>query len=417
MSIHVLTTDTKVSEPLTKLLQGNQQKLFIYDDLEALIKSLPKLRKTDTVIYDLQMDAELAAFDAIHFAARKTNLVALEPVDESDDEREYHCPENADYYLLLSSDERKARTRLFQLLHEIAQSHVKSQADRKNAKGKSKKQIKAQPVVKTEKTVSDPTTRPSPTLARYLKVKSPAMQSLMAEISEITKKASSIYINGEDGAEFELVAREINFRANGDKSPLTVVDPMHISVDQLKAVDQTEDRITYCYLGLSYELGIFATERLNDFLKELETGAAELPRTCLILGHVADSENYLDSVEVAFLERFKKLSRSVDIPSFADRKEDISLIAQNIFTTMRVAHPFLLTRTLTAGAIEYLESRYEELNYSALVRVIRNAMALTEREVLTEEDLKSFSDDSPTSQHLIESLADEKYFKGQIGAA
>jgi hypothetical protein len=42
-------------------------------------------------------------------------------------------------------------------------------------------------------------------------------------------------------------------------------------------------------------------------------------------------------------------------------------------------------------------------------------MALTERDTLTEKELKNFSDDSPTSQHLIESLADEKFFAEQTG--
>jgi hypothetical protein len=44
------------------------------------------------------------------------------------------------------------------------------------------------------------------------------------------------------------------------------------------------------------------------------------------------------------------------------------------------------------------------------VRVLRNAMALGESETLSEKELKHLDDNSPTTQHLIESLADEKYF-------
>ena len=57
------------------------------------------------------------------------------------------------------------------------------------------------------------------------------------------------------------------------------------------------------------------------------------------------------------------------------------------------------------------------MSYSSLVRIIRNSMALAHRDTLTAEEIKSFGDDSPTSQHLVESLADEKYFKDQTGAA
>ncbi|MEM8868692.1 MAG: hypothetical protein AAGC73_10555 [Verrucomicrobiota bacterium] len=405
-----------MSALLSKFLEGHQQKSFYYDELEALIKALPKLRKTDTVIYDLQMDTELSAFDAIHFAARKTNLVALEPFREGASEQDFHCPENADYYLLLSSDERKARTRLEKVLHEVAQKHAKAQAARKRAKHKSRKRTQA-PIPLPAEPTSASSSEPPVTLTRYLRVKSAAMQHFAAQLSQITEKASCILIHGEDGAEFELVARELNFRANGDNSPLLVVDPMGVCLDQVTSTIDSNDRIAYCYLGLSYELSILTIERLNAFLESLEATPDQAPKICLILGHVDDSETYLDTEEVKFIERFRKISQKLSIPAFADRKEDISLIAQSIFTTMRVAHPFLITRTMTAGAIQYLESKHEELDYSGLVRVIRNAMALTERDTLTHEELKSFSDDSPTSQHLVESLADEKYFKGQVGAA
>lgn len=101
----------------------------------------------------------------------------------------------------------------------------------------------------------------------------------------------------------------------------------------------------------------------------------------------------------------------------AERREDIGLIAQSIFTTLRTAHPFLMTRTLSKDAVEYLQDTCDEYSYAGLVRNIRNAMALTERDTLSEKELQNFGDDSPTAQHLVESLADEKLFKGQTGAA
>ena len=130
-----------------------------------------------------------------------------------------------------------------------------------------------------------------------------------------------------------------------------------------------------------------------------------------------DSEGYLEKEVKALLNKFRELGETVEIPFMAERKEDVSLIAQSIFTTLRSAHPFLVTRMLSQSAIDYLEAQCAEMSYSGLVRIIRNSMSLTERDTLTENELKSFGDDSPTTSHLIESLADEKYFKNQTGAA
>ena len=72
---------------------------------------------------------------------------------------------------------------------------------------------------------------------------------------------------------------------------------------------------------------------------------------------------------------------------------------------------------LSPGAIEYLQVQWIERNYSSLVRIIRNSKVLAQRDTLTEDELKSFGDDSQTSQHLIERFTDEKFLKDQTGAA
>jgi len=413
MSIHILTRDQLVAGQLTQLLEGGTKKFVIYDDLEALIKTLPKLRKSDVLLYDLQLEPKLLAFEALHFASKKTNLVALEPITSGLGEQACNCPPNAEYYLRLSSDHRKARPRLHNLLHDIAQKEAKLKSKRKRAR-------KTRPPVHLKSQTSSNSASQSQdapvTITRYLKAKSQPMLNFIATLCDAAKKESFIFIEGEDGAEFELVAREINFRAHGDQCPLIVVDPMRGCLDQVEKAATTTEDICYCYLGLSYELTALSIERISEYIQN-RTKDANSPQICLILGHVNDSESYLEPSVLSLLELFKENSETLTIPDMADRRQDISLIAQSIFTTMRSAHPFLQTRTLTADAIRHLEDEYASMDYSRLVRIIRNAMALTERDTLTEEELKNFTDDSPTAQHLIESLADEKYFKDQSGAA
>lgn len=407
MSIHILTTDQQMIQQLEELLAGGQQTFSFYDDLETLIDALPKLKKTDKVFYDLQLEPTLMAFDALRYGGTKTNLIAFEPLKKSGDEYISNCPKSAKHYIALSSDTRKAGARLKQLLHEIDSLTAKKKRVRKKAS------LKKAAAVNT-------TTPSSPlpiTLSRYLTAKSDAMQRLLVNIAELSKEPQFIFITGEDGADFELAAREINFRANGDSTPLHIADPMRVEVDEIKKKVCREDTIGYCYLGLSYELGALTIARLSEYLEALNNTKPGKEAPCFILGHVEDSESYLEDHVKELICAFTSMSKVLELPSMAERREDIGLIAQSIFTTLRTAHPFLMTRTLGKDAIEYLQEACQDYNYASLVRNVRNAMALTERDMLTEEELKNFRDDSPTAQHLVESLADEKFFKDQSGVA
>lgn len=410
MSIHILTTDKKMVDQLTQLFAGGQQPFKFYSDLEALISVLPKLKKVDMVFYDLQLEATLWAFDAIHYGSTKTNLIAFESIEAGGEEGEHRCPANAQHYLVLSSDMRRSKVRLQQVIHEVDQKNAKKKAKRKRAVV-----AKAKPVVLEQSNYRNDSISPV-TIPRYLIARSSVMQDFVAKICEVANNASLVLIESEDGAEFELVARELNFRANGDETSLTVLDPMHVDADKLEALIKQQDTTIYCYVGLSYELTRQSVEQFSHFLAQIHAVNEETP-VRFILGHVIDSEEYVSESAIELVDYFRKSGTILELPGMNERKEDVHVIAQSIFTTLRVAHPFLCTRTLSSGAVQYLESIHEALDYSRLVRVIRNSMALTQRDTLTEEELKNFRDDSPTSQHLIESLADEKFFKEQSGVA
>ena len=408
MSIHILTSDPKVVAQLTELLAGGQQAFKFYDELEALIEQLPKFRKVDKVFYDLQLERDLMAFDALNFACKKTSLIAFEPLDDLVEEHRSSRPGSAEHYILLSSDNRKAGPRLKELIHKIDARATKKKATRKRKASKAK--------LTPRRGVKNGGEQLPPTISRYLTAKSESMQALLQTISEVAPKDRFIFITGEDGADFELAAREINFRANGDSAQLHIVDPMRVDIEAINKNVCADQAVSYCYLGQTYELGALSIERLIRYLeREAEPDSGGKP--CFILSHVDSSESYLGDASKTLIQLFKDRSDRIAIPPMAERQEDIALIAQSLFTTLRAAHPFLVTRMLTREAIAYLESTCAEISYSSLIRNIRNAMALTERELLTDEELKNFGDDTPTAQHLIESLADEQFFKNQSGAA
>lgn len=126
-------------------------------------------------------------------------------------------------------------------------------------------------------------------------------------------------------------------------------------------------------------------EQLVETIKLIfkERGASPLR---LILGHVVDSWEYASAMELVKL--FRKDGTLLELPGMSERKEEVQVIAQSVFAMLRVAHPFLSTRTLSTKAIEYLENVHESLDYSRLISLIRNSMDFTERDMLTENELK-----------------------------
>lgn len=350
------------------------------------------------------------AFDALFYGTKKTNLIAFEPIEEGGQEGAHRCPKNAKHYLVLSADMRRSKVRLQKVIHEVAQTSVKKKAKRKVAK---KKVASANVSASAKSTIVGDVVAPV-TITRQLTARSPAMQDFLVRINEVASKASLILIEGEDGAEFELAARELNFRANGDVFPLMVLDPMHLCAAQLKVLSKSKNTPIYCYIGISYELTSHSVEQLAETIKLIFKERVDSPLR-LILGHVNGSEEYASASAMELVNLFRKDGTPLELPGMADRKEDVQVIAQSVFAMLRVAHPFLCTRTLSVKAIEYLEEEHESLDYSRLIRMIRNSMALTQRDTLTERELKNFSDDSPSSQHMIESFADEKFFAEQSG--
>lgn len=241
------------------------------------------------------------------------------------------------------------------------------------------------------------------------------MQTLLGTLhATASEGCDTVIVEGEDGAEFELAARELNFHANGDCSPLLVLDPMRISCEQLLEFEKEAAELKqthYCFIGLSVEINRESADQLTDFMDKLEQ--IENPSIRLIVGHAHDSESYFCEAMKPLMRALRKKCSTLEIPSLSDREDDIPMIAQRLFSTLRTAHPFLRVRSISASAVQHLKAECANLDYAMLTRVMRNAMALGQRDILTETELKNLSDNSPTTQHLIESLADEKYFNAE----
>jgi len=140
------------------------------------------------------------------------------------------------------------------------------------------------------------------------------------------------------------------------------------------------------------------------------------PHLKLLLGHASDCEAFLHQDTEATVRSLIKRFPAYSIPALTERAEDIPVICQQILANLRTAHPFLLVGSITADAIDYLVSQRSQLSHSKLVRVLRNAIALSQRTSLSVEDIKNYGESDTTTQHLLESMADESYFPDQSAA-
>jgi DNA-binding NtrC family response regulator len=223
---------------LAALLPEIGRECVFHDSPEPLLKAVRKLNKTDFVFYDLQLEDILWAFEQLYTACKRTNLVAFERMTKQTDIDNNQCPAGVENYLLIPDNSERAKERVKGVLREIGQKAAK----RKKAKAKkaaTRAQAKAKgpemPLadVQASQQVAAPGSPSVLAIARYLQARSPAMRRLLAEIPAALDVDAHLILEGEEGAEFEMLAREINFQANGDARPLHLIDPMDLKTGEL----------------------------------------------------------------------------------------------------------------------------------------------------------------------------------------
>lgn len=246
---------------------------------------------------------------------------------------------------------------------------------------------------------------------RYLVCESAASSRLLQRIRARESSQVACLFLGEDGAEFELVAREVNFQVTGDKTPMHMVQPDELSIDELEKLEREASRartVLHVYVGRTDDYAVEALSQLGlfiDFLNNLRN-----PHLRIYLGHAYGSEEFFRAGLEEVFKRITVKMPTLKLPSMAERPEDISDICHTAVGMLRAAHPFLFVQHIATEAIDYLVSSREELSYRKLIRILRNSISLSQKPVLGMEDVKNYGESDLTNQHLLESMADEKFF-------
>jgi hypothetical protein len=254
--------------------------------------------------------------------------------------------------------------------------------------------------------------------ARYLVCKSDAAKDLLHRIQRLgrSEKLAHLLV-GEEGAEFELVCREINFQITNEQTALHMVSPDDLSIDELEKLERaaTRDRETlHVYVGCSDDYSaenLHQLELFIDYLANLRN-----PHLHIYLAHTTGGEEFFRQGVVDIFKSLRPKMELLSVPHIAERIEDIPEICQTTIGLLRAAHPFLAVQRISSSAIQHLVDTRHELSHQKLVRIIRNSIALSQRQVLCVEDIKNYGESGLTNQHLLESMADENFFPSEQSA-
>jgi DNA-binding NtrC family response regulator len=250
---------------------------------------------------------------------------------------------------------------------------------------------------------------------RYLVCRSDAGDKLLQRLRSVGNNGHHVNVLlGEDGTEFELVCREINYQLDREVERLHVLAPEDFCITDLEKIEReaARERLRrHVYVGRSDEFSVDAMHQFSlfaDYLANLRN-----PHLHIYLAHAAGTSQFFPS---GVVELFRPLCDRLDpirLPAMAERAEDIPGICHATIGMLRAAHPFLAVQGISNQAIDYLVETRSELSHQKLIRILRNSAALCQRPVLGETEIKNYGESEMTSQHLLESMADEVFFPAE----
>ncbi|MFT5825955.1 MAG: DNA-binding NtrC family response regulator [Yoonia sp.] len=412
--IHVLTQDRIAKSQLSFILRELGQDTTFYTEVDPLIDTdLPTLN-SDAILIDLQVALPTDTLSQLKEAHPELRLIGFQNHSSVDAELHITKPEELNQFFLLPAHAERAKARIKSALQD--NSTKKSQNKRSTKRNSYTQSPFTRATTSAHKRLNLPTKQttraqePS-TTTRYVTARSYIASELIQSIKEAAKRHTAIILNGNEGAEFEIVAREVNYQANADRHNMCVIENDEISLDTLETIERNANRnkeLSFCYLGTVDDLTEESMQAIQLFIQHLEH--LRNPHLRLILAYENGCEYLLRNRVSDIFKSIKKRFDPLTIPDLSERSEDISPICLNLLSALRTAHPFLRVKSISDTGIDYLIQTRHTLNYARLIRILRNSIALSQRSSISPEDFKNYGESETTTQHLLESMADEQFF-------
>ncbi len=413
--IHVLAHETRSRSRLSLLLRELGQTADLHNDLESLLRSSrDDEKKSDPVLFDLHSttaDGE-ACYPRLKKEFEGRALVGFEELDPDAADQGSKRPQDLAHYLLLPPQAERAKARLKTVLAECRRSPNRSisQPAHFSQKGfrRAFNPVSAPRSFPRKPAAIVPAAEHKP--FRYLMAQSPASQDFGRKLLAALSFERLLVLAGKSGSEFVLVAREIQYQHHGDRESLSVlsadsVDSGLLHEMEKRAKDAGTQRL--CYLEKCEDAPPEAARALQLFVRNMEN--MRNPHLRLIIGREEDCD-FLHGETEEILAGLCKKRTWLHLPPLSDRPEDIRPIAMGFLSALTYAHPFVNVKEIDSEALCYLEENRSRYSYQSLVQALRHSIALGQSRVLTADTIQNLSTRDITSEHFVESIADESYF-------
>lgn len=408
--MHILTSDKLTKSQLSLLLRDLGHAPRFHSELSELFKVLEVSQPRASVLIDLQFELNDAGLELMQSKNQAHQLIGFERHD-ADSPTPIRIPANSfSTSIIIPTHSERAKLRLKNALR--AGNTLKRPA---KPLGSTRPPFSFSKADKKPNLLSNSKTTRSKNLdttrARYLIADSPSSIKLFETLKRFSQKKGLLILEANEEAEFEIIARELNFLSNSDTSTLYIIDNNNLRIDYLQKLERKANKskvVMHCYVGRTDELDEVAASELRlfgEYLCNLRN-----PHMRLIVGHEKKTEEFYRNGVAEHLNSFVKKAERIKIPSLGKRAEDIPAICQLTLSFLRTVHPFLIVQRISKEAELYLCEQRHQYSYTKLVRILRNAIALSQRDYLSVEDIKNYGESSMTTQHLLETMADENYF-------
>lgn len=397
--IFVLTTRGDFRDFMSSALRGLSISTQAVEDIDTLAEHMLVAGENVNVFVDVRSELPNDILETIRSVDSSCHIVAVQtPADNGSPLLSFEGKAKTDDFVLLPAMTETSACILLDVISRLPRDKPKP-ANLGEASRKSKPSSEDQ----------------KPVNGRYLASQSHAIQQLIRDFQSWGEEDRLAMLYGNEGTEFELMARELNFQKTADDPQLFHCEDGEISIDALEKLEReaTQDgRVHFAYLGLTEVISPDSFRELELFIQHLNA-KPEIPLR-LIVSHSLDSSEFLSEDYLAKIERVSQISKVYQLPSLRERLEDIRPLCLAILSNLRAAHTFTRVKTISNEAIQSLIDSRDSLTHDKLLRILRNAVGLSQHEQLSVHDLRNFGESDLTTAHLMESSADEKYFPNSI---
>ena len=434
--MHVLTANRTTRSQLALLLRDLGYTPTFHEDAKKLLGALSET--PSDLLIDLSCELSEIELERLKAAQPTANLIGFQHYSESNTGNEIKA-QGYTALIILPSHAERAKARLKNAFRNSTNESSSSRSwatrapfgnTRSIGTAKTPRPFGTRPSYGTRPpfgsnrpSSSSKTSRPfanKPKFdiqARYLAAYSPIAKDFVQALKEGCTPGSTLVLTGEEGAEHELAAREFNYQFNQDATPLHTIPSNNICIKELEQMEKNANRAKQpinCYLGRTDDFSEESMEQIKLFQQYLDN--LRNPHMQLIIAHEHGSETCFHRGVEASFKAVQAKAVTLTIPPLRARVEDIAPVCHTLLGTLRCAHPFLLVHYISNAAIEHLVEHRSELSYAKLVRLLRNAVALSQRNSIGVEEIKNYGESDVVNQHLLETMADEQFFKDQQSA-